>query len=212
MTSVPSQNPSLAPIASDPTVTPSATPSMSHWDAPTQVLSLESISLVAAVAGVTDANKDDVCDAFAGSLNAHVTYCELLPPSASRRLLQTGTLEMELEVADNQEAEALIESDDFLQTVDLPQGVTAEEVRPRDGGNPTLTPTPAATVGVEDRVAENESAVSVGSKSNTSGTTFLIMTACAIVVGVLVSVVGYFKTRTCDSKRLGSPETKRAPT
>jgi len=147
--------------------------------------------------GLTDANKDDVCEAFAGSLNAHVTYCELVSPPAGRRMLQTETLEMDMEVTDNHEAEALVASDDFLQTVDLPEGVTAEEVRPREGGNPTLTPTPAATVEEEDRVTRNESVTSVGSNS---GTTFLILTACAIVVGLLVFIAGYIKKRTSVSE------------
>lgn len=169
------------------------------------------------VAGVTVANKDDVCEAFASSLNAQVTYCELASPSARRGLLQTGTLEMDLEVTDNLEAEALIASDDFLQTIDLPEGVTADQVRPRNGRSPTLTPTPAATVEVKDRVTGNESAASVSSQANTSGTTFLILTACAIVVGLLISIVGYFKKRACLSEpaekdlEVGEPAVWRWP-
>merc|ERR1712061_809563 len=105
---IPSSDPSLAPITTMPSQSPSDRPSLnpslapfvsgptSRPSAPTQVLSLESISLVATVAGVTDANKDDVCEAFASSLNAYVSYCELLPPSAGRRMLQTGTLEIGL--------------------------------------------------------------------------------------------------------------------
>merc|ERR1712117_842819 len=96
---LPSSNPSLAPIVSSPTSRPSA---------PTQVLSLEStvsITLMARVAGVTDANKDHVCKAFAVSLNAYVTYCDLhlpRPPYTGRRMLQTRELEMDLEVAGSQ--------------------------------------------------------------------------------------------------------------
>jgi len=131
---------------------------------------------------VTEANKDSVCEAFAGPLNAHVTYCELFLASAGRRLLQTGTLEMDLDVVDNQEAESLLAADDFLQTVNLPEGVTAEEVLPRVVARPSVT--------------GNENAKSATTKSQT-GTVFLVVTACAIVVGLLVSIICYLnKTRT----------------
>jgi len=109
-------------------------------------------------------------------------------------MLLTGTLEIDLEVADSQETQALIAADDFLQTIDFPEGVTAEEAHSRVVGRPSVT--------------GHESAQSAASKSQ-SGTVFLAITACAIVLGLLISVIGCLKrTRTPTCTCASTPTEK----
>jgi len=100
-------------------------------------------------------------------------------------------LEIDLEVTDAREAEARVASDDFLQTVELPEGVTVEEVHFVDGGNPTLTTTPVAKPEVEDYIV---------STTHASSKFLWLIATCAIAVGLLMSVICYVKTRTCASK------------
>ena len=84
--------------------------------------------------GVTDANKDSVCQVIADDLRGAVIYCSLEGPSTARRRLQQQNLYMNLLVNDREASVILIESDDFISLLsNLSNGTTIMEISLHSG-------------------------------------------------------------------------------
>ena len=80
------------------------------------------------VPGVTEDNKNDVCNSFAVAVDGEVTYCSLSGPSG-RRNLQANTLYMDIAVDDVSLATSQIESADFTSSLKgLPPGVSVSTI------------------------------------------------------------------------------------
>ena len=77
--------------------------------------------------GVTEENKDAVCDSVADSLNGICSYASLDGPSSNRRRLLKQNLYMDINVKNAEEANALVQSADFASTLNMPEGVIPSE-------------------------------------------------------------------------------------
>jgi len=108
--------------------------------APTSQEPVEIVDVVVEVQGVTDSNKDVVCDGFAKAVNGIVEYCSLSGPKAKRRRLTTN-LYMDITVPDATVAVAKMKKEKFVETVTLPSEVKATTVIAKK-----TTPTPDVKV------------------------------------------------------------------
>jgi len=75
------------------------------------------------VEGVTDSNKDLVCDAFAKEVGGTVVYCGF-SKKFKRRMLTSTSLYMHISVSDASVAVATVKEPKFKEKVALPSGVT----------------------------------------------------------------------------------------
>jgi len=141
-TEKPSPEPSFDP-SRKPTESPTTTPTESPSNVPTKLPSKkpvvsttttdpaeelsETISIMMQFVGVTEENKDAVCDSVADSLNGICSYASLDGPSSNRRRLLKKNLYMDINVKNAEEATALVQSADFASTLDMPEGVIPSE-------------------------------------------------------------------------------------
>jgi hypothetical protein len=103
-----------------------------HFCSPT-----ETVDVVVEVQGVTESNKDRVCEGFAEAVNGTTEYCSLSGPNMKRRRLTTN-LYMDITVRDATVAVTTMGNENFLDTVSLPSEVKVA----------TVTASPAVNVKV----------------------------------------------------------------
>jgi hypothetical protein len=103
-----------------------------HFCSPT-----ETVDVVVEVQGVTESNKDRVCEGFAEAVNGTTEYCSLSGPNTKRRRLTTN-LYMDITVRDATVAVETMGKENFLDTVSLPSEVKVT----------TVTASPAVNVKV----------------------------------------------------------------
>lgn len=96
----------------------------------------ESVSLEILVSGITEENKESVCTSISDALSGKSTRCSLTI-NKRRRLLTYHTLYLDVRVKSAQSAIALVESDSFLDDLDLPDGVHVFSVTVVSGFLPT---------------------------------------------------------------------------
>merc|ERR1719150_3363441 len=83
----------------------------------------EEVSLVMQVVGVTEENKQGVCDAVASGLSGECSYVSLEGPSTSgRRKLEASQVYMDIAVANAQSAAALAQDASFITSLAMPDG------------------------------------------------------------------------------------------
>jgi len=87
----------------------------------------ETVDVVVEVQGVTESNKDIVCDGFAEAVNGTTEYCSLSGPNTKRRRLTTN-LYMDITVRDATVAVATMKKENFVETVALPSEVKVTTV------------------------------------------------------------------------------------
>ena len=80
------------------------------------------MSLQILVSGITEENKESVCTAISDALSGKSTHCSLTL-TTRRRLLTYHTFYLDVRVKSAQSAIALVESNSFLDDLDLPDGV-----------------------------------------------------------------------------------------
>merc|ERR1719483_1949703 len=90
----------------------------------------ESLSLEVGVIGVTQDNKDQVCDSIAGALGGSATHCSLAGPQSGRRRLTGGTtLFMDVTLSDPSSAPSQTIDSNFVGSLSgLPRGVAVTSV------------------------------------------------------------------------------------
>jgi len=98
----------------------------------------DELSIVMQATGVTDDNKQDVCDAVADALDGECSYVSLEGPSTRRRRLQESDVFMDISVEDSESAAATVEGADFLDSVIMPQGTSAISLTTGDGSKYAL--------------------------------------------------------------------------
>merc|ERR1719433_1102446 len=130
-TKQPTMTPSLSPTeepTKEPTLFPTEQHTIEQTTAPSQTLNY--VSLVVILTGVSESNKDDICAVLAKAIGGIVTLCFLESPS--RRTLQEKASEvnlfMEINVEDAATARLQVESNGFLESLDFPEGITAESL------------------------------------------------------------------------------------
>lgn len=102
----------------------------------------EFVEVVIEVTGVSDSNKDSVCDSFAAAVRGTVTSCILSGPKTGRRMLTpiTATLSVEIFVKDAAAALATMNADNFIaNSVTLPTGVKTTSITATKKGESTGT-------------------------------------------------------------------------
>ena len=78
------------------------------------------------VVGVTEDNKQGVCDAVASGLSGECSYVSLEGPSTSRRRkLEASQVYMDIAVANAQSATALAQDETFTTSLAMPDGTNA---------------------------------------------------------------------------------------
>jgi len=109
----------------------------------------EIVEVVIEVTGVSDSNKDSVCDSFAAAVRGTVTSCILSGPKTGRRMLApiTATLSVEISVKDATAALATMNADNFIaNSVTLPTGVKAASITATKKGESTGTSSESLTL------------------------------------------------------------------
>jgi len=94
------------------------------------------VSLEILVSGITEENKESVCTSISDALSGKSTRCSLML-TERRRLLTYHTLYLDVRVKSAQSAIALVESNSFLDDLDLPDGVHVFSVTVVSGFLPT---------------------------------------------------------------------------
>lgn len=89
----------------------------------------EAIGVQLKVSGTTEKNKVEICEAIAAALGGIVSGC-ILEAATSRRMLQDGSLFVNVAVDDAVVAQATVESEDFSSSVTetLPEGASVTGV------------------------------------------------------------------------------------
>jgi hypothetical protein len=186
---VPSKLPTNSPITSaEPTASsPTAAPSTSTAPPSTSTTTTtaepqgSSMTLAVVVTGVTEDNKDDVCQEMAAKVGGAVKTCTLAS-SSGRRYLQSSTLTVVIDnIDDIVAAQNTVNADNFISTLTLPDDVVV------------------ASVSVES-VVDNSPANSPDnndSKSN-GGLIAGLVIAGLVVVGLIIA--GYFYATKSDDE------------
>ena len=79
--------------------------------------------------GVTRDTKDTVCDSVASALDGEAIFCELGDVGLNRRILTEQTLFMDVSVEDAEAAQAQVESEDFVSSLEnLPEDISVTGV------------------------------------------------------------------------------------
>merc|ERR1712117_799790 len=127
----------------EPTLFPTEQHTIEQTTAPSQTLSTNYVSLVVILTGVSESNKDDICSVLAKAIGGIVTLCFLESPS--RRTLQEKANEvnlyMEINVEDAATARLQVESNGFLESLEFPEGITAESLVLSSTLSPSSSPT-----------------------------------------------------------------------
>jgi len=94
------------------------------------VCDVETVEVVADVTGVTESNKDVVCDAFATAMSGTATYCSLSGRNTHRRrlIVTSATLYMDIAVTDASVAVTTLQEENFIDRVVLPSEVQVQSL------------------------------------------------------------------------------------
>lgn len=91
---------------------------------------VETVEVVADVTGVTESNKDVVCDGFATSISGTATYCSLSGRNTHRRrlIVTTASLYIDITVTDASVAVTALREENFIDRVVLPSEVQVKSL------------------------------------------------------------------------------------